>query len=112
MKDKSDGVLNAYLKTYVERAKPSVLDVVEVQVADSKTLHSLFENYKNIMSKDSALLMIEGFKRTGCTYSDILVTARFKEELYTKRFGPEDAKQLAIAAQDAIDTIKQRGYVI
>lgn len=108
----TDKLANAYLKTYQKHAILSGLEPVDARTTDTLNLRFLFDNFKDVLSKDSILIMTDSFKKTGNTASDMLTLEWFTEhDLIMKKFSNRDFEEIKTSALDAIDTIKQRGYI-
>lgn len=107
----TDKLANAYLKTYHKIAKFREANDHLRERPDSTCLRFLFDNFRHVMSQDTKKLMIEEFKRTGCSYADTVCLSNFTErDSLIKHSSEKDFEEIKILAQDAIDTIKQRGY--
>ena len=106
--NKTDQIANKYLHLYDKytKNKSEVL---------TSPLSAIIEEYGNVLSKDSIMLIINGFERAGDHPGDLLDVRGFIKgdqhyHTFLSKFNPEDLAEIDKQAQDAEEVVRKRVY--
>ncbi len=109
-KNKTDKIVQGYLKLYQKYARLNIEDPSE---CDASLLRFVLKEFQKVISKESIKLMIIEFKRTGKDSFDLGDLSGFTKSsshYFMRKFSPEDIDEIDKLAQDAETVVRKRVY--